>query len=278
MTRSHPPEEGAGPKGPSTSPLVGRAWDEALAEKQIQDAQRSGLFDDLPGRGKPLDLDALALGPEALASRILKEAAVVPEWIELAGRLDDMEGSIGAAIADAGETFRREQASISQVFESWALVCTTPQPDPPRSPFSRLLSSVFSLSSPMEHPGIRLESELRERLRDLAERRDRSFAICIGQAYALAAVVHRYNQIVPVPSRQRVAPGVDTVAWRFVEQWPALRLEESGEAPGLRVEQKEPPRPCPPAPTGDTGRRQRDPARIAELRVLKRGRKLPPIG
>ena len=56
-----------------------------LAEKRIRAAMAEGAFDDLPGAGKPLELDDDALIPEELrlAYRILKNAGYVPEELQL---------------------------------------------------------------------------------------------------------------------------------------------------------------------------------------------------
>ena len=55
-----------------------------IAEEKICDAMRAGAFDDLPGAGRPLALDDVALIPEELriAYRILKNAGCVPPEIE----------------------------------------------------------------------------------------------------------------------------------------------------------------------------------------------------
>lgn len=61
-----------------------RAWD-AIVEAKIAQAQEAGAFDDLPGAGKPLDLEDDRLVPEDVraAYRILKNAGYVPaELIE----------------------------------------------------------------------------------------------------------------------------------------------------------------------------------------------------
>ena len=54
-------------------------WD-AIVEARIAEAQQAGAFDDLPGAGKPLDLDEERLVPEDVraAYRILKNAGYVP--------------------------------------------------------------------------------------------------------------------------------------------------------------------------------------------------------
>lgn len=53
---------------------------DALVEERIQDAMRRGEFDDLPGAGKPLELDDDRLVPEEVraAYRVLKNAGFIP--------------------------------------------------------------------------------------------------------------------------------------------------------------------------------------------------------
>ncbi len=57
---------------------------ESRIDEQIRRAQEEGQFENLPGRGKPLDL---APNPHAgdweLAFKILSDAGCAPEWIEL---------------------------------------------------------------------------------------------------------------------------------------------------------------------------------------------------
>ncbi len=52
----------------------------ALVERRIEEAVARGEFDDLPGAGRPLDLDDDLLVPEELrvAHRILKNSGYVP--------------------------------------------------------------------------------------------------------------------------------------------------------------------------------------------------------
>ena len=54
------------------------------AELHINDAQRKGEFDNLPGQGEPLILDDDSCVPEALRSgyRLLKNAGCLPPEIE----------------------------------------------------------------------------------------------------------------------------------------------------------------------------------------------------
>lgn len=63
--------------------MSGRDW-ESWIDQQIREAQEQGAFDDLPGKGRPLDLSS---NPHAqdqeLAFKILRDAGFAPEWIEL---------------------------------------------------------------------------------------------------------------------------------------------------------------------------------------------------
>ncbi len=60
-----------------------RDW-ESWIDQQIREAQERGEFDNLAGKGKPLDLTANPYAPDReLAFKILKDAGYAPEWIEL---------------------------------------------------------------------------------------------------------------------------------------------------------------------------------------------------
>ncbi|MEJ2211371.1 MAG: DUF1992 domain-containing protein [Anaerolineae bacterium] len=84
---------------------------ESWIDEQIREAQEKGLFDNLPGKGKPLDLTPNAYaGDRELAYKILSEAGYAPEWIELdkaiRGRLEQAR----TALARAWEWY---QASVA---------------------------------------------------------------------------------------------------------------------------------------------------------------------
>jgi hypothetical protein len=63
---------------------------EIVAERRIQEAIDEGKFDNLPGLGKPIDLDEdLSTPPHLRAvNRILKNAGVVPDWMQLDIEID----------------------------------------------------------------------------------------------------------------------------------------------------------------------------------------------
>ncbi|GDX41460.1 hypothetical protein LBMAG21_17520 [Armatimonadota bacterium] len=71
---------------------------EALAERQVQDAVEEGAFDNLPGKGKPLRFENLTGIPyaELIANRILKNAGVLPEWVQAQ---KDLEAEISTLLA-----------------------------------------------------------------------------------------------------------------------------------------------------------------------------------
>lgn len=53
-----------------------------LIEEIIQEGQESGLFDNLPGKGKPLNLNKNPYAPDMeLANELLKENDLPPAWI-----------------------------------------------------------------------------------------------------------------------------------------------------------------------------------------------------
>jgi hypothetical protein len=64
-----------------------------IAEERILDAQRAGAFDDLPGKGKPLQLEDLSWVPEDLriGYHILKNAHVLPPEAELMKDIHTLE-------------------------------------------------------------------------------------------------------------------------------------------------------------------------------------------
>jgi hypothetical protein len=60
---------------------------EFIAERRISEAIENGELDDLPGAGRPLELDDDSLIPEDLrvANRILKNAGVAPPEVKKLG-------------------------------------------------------------------------------------------------------------------------------------------------------------------------------------------------
>ncbi|MDN5293713.1 MAG: hypothetical protein PWQ31_1018 [Eubacteriales bacterium] len=64
-----------------------------IAEQKIREAIERGELDNLPGKGKPLEIEDLSLVPEDLRAGyiILKNAGVLPEEMELKKELVTLE-------------------------------------------------------------------------------------------------------------------------------------------------------------------------------------------
>lgn len=55
-----------------------------LAERQIQEAVEEGVFDNLPGKGKPIKFDDDGIPFDVkMMNKVLKNAGVLPEWIQM---------------------------------------------------------------------------------------------------------------------------------------------------------------------------------------------------
>ena len=61
------------------------SWFEIIADRKIREAVEEGQFDNLPGKGQPLNLEIdLRVPPEQrMAYRLMREAKILPEWIQL---------------------------------------------------------------------------------------------------------------------------------------------------------------------------------------------------
>lgn len=71
---------------------------ESAVEERIKEAIARGEFDDLKGRGKPIDLDAYFNTPEDLrmAYSILKSNNFVPEEVEMMKEIADLKEKLDA--------------------------------------------------------------------------------------------------------------------------------------------------------------------------------------
>jgi hypothetical protein len=77
-----------------------------IAEERIIEAQRRGEFDNLPGHGKPLQLEDDSHIPEdlRLAYKVLKNANCLPPELELKREILTIEQMLGR-ITDEGEKY-----------------------------------------------------------------------------------------------------------------------------------------------------------------------------
>jgi DnaJ homologue, subfamily C, member 28, conserved domain len=78
-----------------------------IVEERIRTAWEEGLFDDLPGKGKPLELEDDSSVPEdmRLAFKILKNAGCLPIEMEVRKEIYSLRQLLNAAV---DETTRRE--------------------------------------------------------------------------------------------------------------------------------------------------------------------------
>ena len=73
-----------------------------IVERRIAEAALRGDFDQLPGAGRPLELDDDALVPAELrvAYRMLRNAGYVPDEVQLLAELSSAERLLGQALAE----------------------------------------------------------------------------------------------------------------------------------------------------------------------------------
>ncbi len=75
--------------------VLSMAWSffQRVVEERIAEAQRAGAFDNLPGKGKPLELEDQSWVPEDLrvAYHLLKNAHVLPPEAELLKEIHTLE-------------------------------------------------------------------------------------------------------------------------------------------------------------------------------------------
>lgn len=92
-------------------------WVRNIAEDKIREAIRDGVFDRLPGAGKPLELEDDSRVPEHLRAsyRMLKNAGVLPEEMALRKEMVTLQDLL-ACCTDEGERKRlNEQLSAKQL-------------------------------------------------------------------------------------------------------------------------------------------------------------------
>jgi hypothetical protein len=80
-----------------------------IAENKIREAIKAGEFDNLPGAGKPIDLDGYFKLPEHLrvAYCILKDANCVPAEVELLNAVTALERQLSEAADGQRPAIRR---------------------------------------------------------------------------------------------------------------------------------------------------------------------------
>ena len=107
---------------------------ESIAERKIREAMEQGAFDDLPTKGKPLDLseDPFEDPSMRMAHRLLRNNGFAPWWVEEA---KDIEASIERLRADLRaanqrpavlDELRVRTIELNQRIRSYNLKCPSP--------------------------------------------------------------------------------------------------------------------------------------------------------
>jgi uncharacterized protein YutE (UPF0331/DUF86 family) len=83
------------------------------AEEKIKQAIARGEFDNLPDKGKPLDLDAYFATPEHLRMgySILKSADIIPEEMELLKQIEGLKKSLDSCTSQIEKRAIQKQLS-----------------------------------------------------------------------------------------------------------------------------------------------------------------------
>jgi len=82
-------------------------------DEKIKKAIAEGEFDNLPGKGKPLDLDAYFATPEHLRMgySILKSANLLPEEMDLLKQIEDLRKSLDSCTSQIEKRAIQKQLS-----------------------------------------------------------------------------------------------------------------------------------------------------------------------
>jgi hypothetical protein len=90
---------------------------ERIAEEKIKEAMEKGEFDNLPGKGKPIDLEAYFATPAdlRLGYSVLKSAGCAPVEVELQKEIEELKARL--AVCDD----ERKRQAISKEIESKTL-------------------------------------------------------------------------------------------------------------------------------------------------------------
>src|SRR5215510_5786198 len=82
-------------------------------DQRIKEAVARGEFENLPGKGKPLDLDGYFATPEHLRMgySILKNANIIPEEMELLKQIEGLEKSLSSCTGEIEKRAIQKQLS-----------------------------------------------------------------------------------------------------------------------------------------------------------------------
>jgi len=85
-----------------------------IADRKIREAMQEGEFDNLPNRGKPVDLDEYFKWPAdiRMAYSVLKSAGCVPEEVDLLNAIAALERTLAAAQGDDEQARLRKTIAL----------------------------------------------------------------------------------------------------------------------------------------------------------------------
>lgn len=89
-----------------------------FVEEQIRRAIEAGEFDNLPGKGKPIDLRAYFETPEDLrmAYSILKSNNFVPEEVEMLKEIEALKKRLGSSNNEQKDRLKKEITEKTYAF------------------------------------------------------------------------------------------------------------------------------------------------------------------
>lgn len=94
---------------------------ESWIDQQIREAQERGEFDDLPGKGKPLDLSRNPYAQDReMEFKVLKDAGFAPEWIELDKAIRGRLGQARKVLARRWAWSTERLVELASRSEKWA--------------------------------------------------------------------------------------------------------------------------------------------------------------
>ncbi len=82
---------------------------EKIAERKIEEAIAEGAFDNLQGKGQPLNASDLET---PLDIKILKNAGVAPEWIQISKEIEELRAECRAIFVRIGREYRRRRDRV----------------------------------------------------------------------------------------------------------------------------------------------------------------------
>jgi len=88
-----------------------------LVESMIKDAQERGEFDNLPGKGKPIDLTAYFDTPEdvRMAQSVLKNAGMTSREVDLLKEVAELKQVLAAAVDEKKKQEIRKEIEKRQI-------------------------------------------------------------------------------------------------------------------------------------------------------------------